>query len=41
MKAWLCTTDNSDGTCIVYANTRSEARVSAMRTDTLESPRSE
>lgn len=39
MKAWLCTTDNSDGTCIVYANTRSEARVSAMHTDTCEDAR--
>lgn len=33
MKAWICSTDNSEGSSIVYADTSSQARLIAMGRD--------
>ena len=39
MKGWIVNTDNSEGSAIVFANTRNEAKLEALRTDGFEDER--
>lgn len=36
MKGWIVNTDNSEGSAIVFANTRNEAKLEALYTDGFE-----